>query len=870
MSNSTLTDVSFANFQAALSANALLAMGFLAAFVILRPLFPLTYAPRLTALPPAKRPNLLTKTLLSVFWVVKTSDKELLERCGHDAFAAIFYTRTIGILFLAIALPAAILLIPINATGGGKLLGLNQLTQGNVADHNKLWAHFFFTVYVCGLTLFAIFRLLSQTARLRQNFQTAPSKEQSLAARTLMARDVPREWRNEDALKFVFNRICPDSVEFVVLPANVPYELSTKTSKELTARNNLESAVTTLFATIARTDPHPDSPSKLQNLLSVKKVEPIAKRTMEFRKARENIDRVRSKLGMDDPSAAAMVASSTAFIVFREPFQANLAAQATIHDAPAVMSERIPCVSSKDIVWETANMNYFARQWRSLAALAFTIWMAVFWAAIVSFILLFANLDKLGILVPVVKDFVDYNPSLAKMIGGILPPLIQATLIGLVPTILRFISVLSGSPLQTRTEQDVLSQYFLFQLCNVVFVNIVGSSLITSLAQIKDNPSSILSILSTSIPQSATSFVQYMLVTGMTKPSGEILQLSNLILNPIMSWLFGRTPRTLFAQTQPPEWRYADDMGAHGITISIGLIFCVVAPVVSVFAAIYFGFYYAVYLYQFQYVYVVKNETGGKFLFVAASHMFVGLFIMEFMLTVLFSVALNFTLVGLMLFIVAITLWSYSQARSFLSIIDSIPVKTMLDMEGEMIPINPTTPFRTDETLTRHFSKVLKKMPTLPKKQIDSLDPDATRTSNNSTESDVAKDSKLATNASKMISYLIPGQDSSKYTNLISFFLPGLVSAIDSVPSTSKDTNILKTEETIPETLFAHPKSGHTELKVWIPDSTSAIVTRTVSRFIFQDEAVISRDRIVHRGAWMNEKGKVVLMEGMYEEMEKL
>ncbi|KAJ3077242.1 hypothetical protein HDU98_006429 [Podochytrium sp. JEL0797] len=888
---SSTIDVSFDNFQAALLANAILASAFLTAFAVLRGRFPLTYQPRACALPPTKRPTELGKSVLSILTILKANDKELLEKCGHDAFAAIFYTRTVALLFLAIAIPAALLILPLNATGGRGLIGLNLLTLGNIEDNNRLWAHFFFTVYVSAVTLYAIFRLISQSARLRQSFQTLPSKQQALAARTLMARDVPIEWRNEDALKCLFNQICADSVESVIMTATVPSALSAHINQEITARNNLEAAITKFLANIAQNHTSkPDSPPKqLQQLrphfreylIAGKVLDSIAFYSMEFRKTRQDILALREKLGMDTTATESHEITnpaSTVFITFREPFQANLAARTTIHDAPAVMSECIPCVSNTDVVWETSNMNYFARQWRSLAAKAVMIWMAVCWAAIVTAVVAFTNLGNLARIFPFVHTFVVNYPGLAQTIGGILPPQIVAALIQMVPTIFRSLCEISGSPLKTATEQAVFSQYFLFQMCNVIFVNIVGSSLLASLSEIKDNPSSVFRILAVSIPQSSNFFVQYLLVTGMTQPSGDLLQVSNLFLNPIKAWIFGKTPRTLFEATQPPEWLYATHMGSHGITISIGLIFCVVAPLVSVFAAIYFWFYYAVYLYQFQYVYVVKNDTGGKYLFDAANHMFVGLFIMEFMVMVLFSSSFNFTLATLMLFIVAITIWSNSQARSFLSVIDTIPVKSMLDMEGTTIPTNPTTPYAIDETLNRKLNRALKKLQAISalNRNRDPLNPDATP----STEADAplttaapepTRREKFAKQASELVSFLIPGQDSSKYSKLISFFLPGLVVAMDApVPNDQDPTLTASQLDTTPTTLFIHPKAGFQDLKIWIPEPTSRTITQSLTNFICQDGKVISRDRIVFCGSSMDEKGNVVLMEGMYDEMESL
>ncbi|KAJ3135383.1 hypothetical protein HK100_002784 [Physocladia obscura] len=873
MTNSTTADTSLSSFESALVFNAAVAAAFFIAFTILRSRFPQTYSVRVLAL---GKPRLPTPPVTKITWpllaTLTVSNDEFVEKCGQDAFAAVYYVRTMAYLFLTIGLPATIFLLPINITGDNNLSGLNILSYGNVANENKLWAHFLFTIYVVFVTLFYIFQIIAETARLRQSFQSSNGSNSDgsfVAARTLLVRDVPEEWRNSEALERIFNRISAGSVQAVIIPKKVPKAISKITAKQLKIRNNLESAVSSYFSKLAKhfhmsadpakeedspvvpapassssefivaeqpqvseqkpqeyghslrkqpTKPISDSieaqsklrPKHKETPLIGKTVDSIVAYSQEFRLLDYEGTKTRASLGLTDDSNETGVVASSAFIVFKEPFQTHLASRVTVHDAPTVMGTKIGYVDAKDVIWGNTSMNYFDRQWRSIVVSVIVILMTIFWAAIVAFVLSFADLDSLSQNVSFIKDFLNSEPALAKILSGVLPSVIIAVLLSLVPTFLRLFSVFSGSPLRSQTEQIVFSQYFTFQIVVVFVVNIIGSSILASLQNLEANPSSVMNILAESVPKSANFFIQYLLVLGLSSPSSELLQIAKLIVGPILAALFGKTPRSLLNTKKPPQWFYATAMAVHGLAVTIGLVYCILAPIIICFVAIYFVLYTVVYSYMMQYVYVMPRQTGGKFLYTAAHHIFIGLFIMEFVILALFILSKNYVAGGLILFVVFISLWAQSQARQFISVIETIPVKTIMDLEGTDLPQAPI---------------------------------------------------KAGRDINSVIAFMFPG-----LTKALEFGVHARKSAkIDAVEAPEAMPSVAELRK-----LFADPAAGLEALSVWIPKSGVWGASRGVEKEIIGDEKIIDTSRVVTLGAGVDVKGKIVIVDGMADVLNTL
>ncbi|KAJ3214831.1 hypothetical protein HDU67_001158 [Dinochytrium kinnereticum] len=772
-------DTTLAALLSAFVINGALAILFLTGFVLLRPRFPQTYAPRVSSVPEKQRSPALPATMFGFFEAFKTSELSLLTRLGPDAYATIYFTRTLALLFIGLGLFSSIVLLPVHIYGGNNLLGLNALTFGNVTSTNLLWVHLVVMAVVTVATIHTIYKMIAVTARLRQHYQSSSEMARSINARTLLIRDVPSDIRKPLELARLFDRISPGSVHTVVIPRRVSGELTKLVLKRTWKQHRLEEVLTKYIsasAEEAHAGHHPQANSRcfedaVENARSLSrsvstngngyhesraleggihqdKNRPVHKKFYFFGESKDAItyysdqlkvlqDRIeiiqdaRGILDVSEvitaPPSASLAESPAviqeshvlsvdatdaqfmpiAFVFFNNIVSTHVAAAATVHDTPAGLSEKFPCVDVDDVLWENAQTTFLERQSRASFAYSCYIALIVSWSAIIGFIRTFSEPAALSRIFPVLKPFFDYSPQLTGVVTGFLPQAAISILLLLVPVLLRVLNRVAGVALLTEVERITHEQFFLFQVFNLFFaVTISGTilSIWSIFGAILKDPSYIFFALAEIIPKSANFFTNYVMLAGLSGPAVDILQLAPLVASPFLVYFFGSTPRAIHSVLQPIPFRYSEIVAYHSFFAVLGLIYLTIAPLVVVMVSLYFSFYFFVYMYQLQYVYVHPFESGGKLLLTASRHLFVGLYIMQILMIGLFGLRQAYIQAGLTLILLALTSWSTHQTNRFERLINELPVKTALDAEdAEALSGQQGPQYKRPETLLSRF-----------------------------------------------------------------------------------------------------------------------------------------------------------------------
>ncbi|TPX72878.1 hypothetical protein SpCBS45565_g00068 [Spizellomyces sp. 'palustris'] len=242
---------SIPTFVSALTFNSLVAIGFYGAFWVLRTRVPLVYSPRTYLLPERQRTSSLKglELLKSCIWA---SEETLIEKCGHDAYAAVFYMRAMFKFFGSLAGLAIITLFPIHATGGQSLVGLNCLTLANIAPWEtvRLWAHLVLKLGKVAC-MFTIQQLLAKATKLRHSFLLSNDQRLSVSGYSLLIRDIPRRLRDPTKLHRLFDRVQPGCIHAVVALKRSK-TLERYAEKRRTARDAVEKEITKYLQNIMR------------------------------------------------------------------------------------------------------------------------------------------------------------------------------------------------------------------------------------------------------------------------------------------------------------------------------------------------------------------------------------------------------------------------------------------------------------------------------------------------------------------------------------------------------------------------------------------------------------------------------------------
>jgi hypothetical protein len=102
------------------------------------------------------------------------------------------------------------------------------------------------------------------------------------------------------------------------------------------------------------------------------------------------------------------------------------------------------------------------------------------------------------------------------------------------------------------------------------------------------------------------------IVIGYTAYSIELVQGWSLLYNLIRKTFWNPTRRQIYKMEQPPGFSFLRSYGTLLFSFMISSQYSLVAPIVTPFAAMFFGFAYLVLKYQMLYVYETKVESGGS------------------------------------------------------------------------------------------------------------------------------------------------------------------------------------------------------------------------------------------------------------------
>ncbi|KAJ3272029.1 hypothetical protein HK104_004558 [Borealophlyctis nickersoniae] len=606
---------------------------------------------------------------------------------------------------------AAIVLFPLHATGDEKKSGLDLLTLGNIGENQttRTWANLVLSFAFVAATLYTITILLKKAAELRHKWLLSDHQRGGVAGYTLLVRDIPDELRDVDYLTALFDRVQPGHVVDVILSRETR-SINRVFSKREKTRNALESSLATYLANVAReqkkitapksgapTDVVSVSPSgpdvetglpKLDSKVDLQTLRPTKRKAFLFgekqdaitahldkmKRLQKELDEGRRKI-MDNPDST----DGSAFVVFSDLFAPHVAALANIHGTPGLFFDKQAGVDPDDIIWPNLDIEYVERKARGVAVLVVVAGLVISWGFITTFLSGVANLDSLAEIAPFLSFFTRLSPSVKGIIQGVLPTVLVAVLFSLLPAILRMLSTFAGVATKTGVERTLIGQYYAFLVFNVLIVVTISGSIVKVAEQISQNTSLIFSLLANSIPSVSNFYINYVLLLALTGPAGELLQLSPLIVKPLLLKFLAKTPRAIKLKSRPREFEAGVKLAGMSFIATLAMTYAVIAPMVTLIAVIYYGLWGIAYSYNFQYVYSDHKQTGGLFLHRAAKQLFVALYFHELIVISLFFMKKSWIQAGLMFLALLFTIGYHMHANIFDKLMGAVPAKAAID-----------------------------------------------------------------------------------------------------------------------------------------------------------------------------------------------
>jgi hypothetical protein len=203
--------------------------------------------------------------LALAYKLMSFEDREIIKKCGLDAYFFLRYLQTLLIIFIPIALVVIPILVPLNYIGGmGRDVvnnatdgnnntnvniptGLDTLAWGNVAPNkqHRRWAHLVLALlvilWVCGV----FFSELRVYVKIRQDYLTSAEHRLRASANTVLVSSIPDKWLTEEALRGLFD-VFPGGIRNVWLTRDFTALLS-KIHERASVHKKLEEAESELI-----------------------------------------------------------------------------------------------------------------------------------------------------------------------------------------------------------------------------------------------------------------------------------------------------------------------------------------------------------------------------------------------------------------------------------------------------------------------------------------------------------------------------------------------------------------------------------------------------------------------------------------------
>ncbi|KAI6785302.1 uncharacterized protein J7T54_006944 [Emericellopsis cladophorae] len=373
----------------------------------------------------------------------------------------------------------------------------------------------------------------------------------------------------------------------------------------------------------------------------------ITKKVDTIHYCRQELARLNVEIDEDQRHVERYPLMNSAFIQFEQQVAAHMACQSTMHHLPKHMSPRIVEISPRDVIWENMAMSWWQKWARSFGVVSLIVAMVILWATPVAFTATLGQLDEL-----IAKNewlyWLDSNDTVrtvAEAVAGVLPAALLAVMLILVPIIFGFFGEFRGAKTGAQKAEFVQIFYFFFLFVQVFLIVSVASFFAASIDKLVQSfeelssVSAVLNLLAINLPKAANYFFSYMILQALSTSSGTLLQIGTLFIWFILARIMDSTARAKWRRnTTLNSVNWGKFFPVYTNFACIGIIYSIIAPLISIFAIITFSLLWLAQRYSMLYVTRFEHDTGGVLYPRAINQTFTGIYFMEVCVAGLFFI----------------------------------------------------------------------------------------------------------------------------------------------------------------------------------------------------------------------------------------
>lgn len=371
-------------------------------------------------------------------------DSDILKLHSLDAFLYLRFLKTLAIIAFVGTCITWPILFPVNATGGGGQSQLDILSFSNVDNPNRYYAHALVACVYQGFIVYVITRERKFFIGLRQAYYLSPLHALRLSSRTVMFLSLPKDQCTSAQVKEKFSHalkvwMVPNCEDLQDLVDDRNKEWQRLEKAQLQMMQNVHKNASKGKLDNENPLRGVDEPTHRTKPLIGKKVKTITYSRSALTRMNQEIKTAQKELF----DGKGEVLSAT-FVEFDNQLEAQKAIQFAVSSKRTEWNPRHIGVQPDEIIWKNLGTSCKSRKIKMFAATVIISLIILFWTIPVAFIGVLTNINYLTRQVSFLS-FIDNIPSvILGVVTGLLPTVLLAVLMALVPIFCRCKSIHLG------------------------------------------------------------------------------------------------------------------------------------------------------------------------------------------------------------------------------------------------------------------------------------------------------------------------------------------------------------------------------------------------------------------------------------------
>ena len=199
-------------------------------------------------------------------------------------------------------------------------------------------------------------------------------------------------------------------------------------------------------------------------------------------------------------------------------------------------------MTPNEVIWKNVGRRWWEVKIKSALGTAFMAFLCLFWTIPVGFIGIVSNIDNLTNEVPFLGFIDDIPHAIRGVVTGLLPVILLAVLMKLVPIIAAAIAR-TFEPTERAVQMRVQTWYFAFEVIQVFLITTFTSGASAVVTKIVQDPTGAPQLLAKNLPKASNFYIAYFILKGLLTAVLQLLSIVPLLSNVILGKILDKTPR---------------------------------------------------------------------------------------------------------------------------------------------------------------------------------------------------------------------------------------------------------------------------------------------------------------------------------------